>query len=132
MKLRAQAEGLAILATIAAVLVRDTIVKITADHTVDKAGAGDIPLGRLVKPARAANETGSVETRFKELIEIKGSGAIAAGDRVKLAAADGGGEQRVAKWVSQTDAAAGDKPDTLFGVCWKGGADGATIEILTY
>ncbi len=131
MKLRAQAEGLAVLATIAAVLARDTIVKITADHTVNKAGAGDIPLGRLVKPARAASETGSVETRFKELIEIKGSGAIAAGDRVKMAA-DGGGEQRVAKWVSQTDADAGDKPDTLFGICWKGGADGATIEVLTY
>lgn len=132
MKLKAQVEGLAILATIAAVLAKDTILKITADHTVNKAGANDVILGRLIKPARNANETGTVETRFKELIEIKASGAIAAGDRVKLAAADGSSNQQVAKWTSQTDADAGDKPDTLFGVCWKGGADAATVEILTY
>jgi hypothetical protein len=132
MKLRAQAEGLAILATIAAVLAKDTLVKITADRTVNQASANDIVIGRLAKPSRTANETGAVETRFKELIEIKASGAIAAGDRVKSAVADGGGNQQVAKWISQTDAAAGDKPDTLFGVCWKGGADGATIEVLTY
>lgn len=132
MKLRAQAEGLAILATIAAVLAKDTLVKITADQTVSKAGANDIVIGRLTKPARTASATGTVETHFKELIEIKASGAIAAGERVKSAAADGSGNQRVAKWTSQTDTVAGDLPDTLFGICWKGGADGATVEILTY
>jgi hypothetical protein len=132
MKLRAQVEGLAITVIIAAILVKDTIVTITGDRTVNKAGADAIPLGRLVKPASAANGEGTVETRFKELITIKASGALVAGDRVKLAAADGGGIQRVTKWISQTDAAAGDKPDTLFGVVLVGGADGADVEVLTY
>ena len=49
-----------------------------------------------------------------------------------MAAADGGGIQRVTKWTSQTDAVAGDHPDTLFGVCFIGGADGADVEVLTY
>jgi hypothetical protein len=132
MKLRAQVEGLAVAVICAAVLARDTLVKLTADKTVDKAGADAIVIGRLVKPARDVNGTGTVETRFKELITIKASGAIAAGDRVKMAAADGGGIQRVTKWVSQTDAAAGDKPDTLVGVCFVGGADGADVQVLTY
>jgi hypothetical protein len=132
MKLRAQAEGLAVSATIAAVLAKDTLLKITADRTVNKAGANDPVVGRLLKPARSANGSGTVETRFKELIEIKASGVIAAGDRVKLAAADGSGNQRVAKWTSQTDTVAGDQPDTLFGICWKGGVDGATVEVLTF
>lgn len=132
MKLRAQVEGLAIAVICAAVLTKDTLVAITADKTVNKAGANAVVIGRLVKPAKANGETGTVETRFKELITIKASGAIAAGDRVKMAAADGGGIQRVAPWVSQTDAVAGDKPDTLFGVCFVGGADGADIQVLTY
>ncbi len=133
MKLRAQIEGLAILATIAAVLAKDTFVSITGNRTVNKAGADAVVIGRISKPSAAANGKGTVETRFKELIEIKASGAVAAGDRVKLAAVDGvTGENRVIKWTSQTDAVAGDKPDTLFGVCWNGGADGATIEVLTY
>lgn len=132
MKLRAQVEGLAITVIVAAVLARDTLVAITADKTVNKAGAGALVIGRLVKPGKNANDNGTVETRFKALITIMASGVIAAGDTVKMAAADGAGIQRVAKWISQTDAAAGDKPDTLFGVCLEGGADGADIQVLTY
>lgn len=128
MKLRAQVEGLAVPATIAAVLEKDTIVAITGNRTVDKAGAGATPIGRLSVPARTANKTGTVETRFKELIEIKGSGALAANAKVKLAAADGTtGENVVVAWVAGTDSAA-----ILFGVVWNGGADGATLEVLTY
>ena len=133
MKVRAQVEGLGILAIFAALLAKDTLVSITGNRTVNKAGADAVVIGRVSKPAKAVNGNGSVETRFKELIEIKASGAVAAGDRVKLAAADGvTGENRATKWTSQTDAVAGDKPDSLFGVCWNGGADGATIEVLTY
>jgi hypothetical protein len=135
MKIRAhRSNGLNIPATIhTANLPKDTVVAISGDKTVDKAGAGAIPLGFVFKPARSADGSGTIETSFHALIEVKGSGAIAAGDRVKLAAVDGTtGETVVAKWVSQTDAAAGDKPDTLFGVCWKGGADGATLEVLVY
>jgi hypothetical protein len=132
MKLKRHVEGLAIGAICAAVLAKDTLVAITADKTVNKAGAGAVVIGRLIKPGAAINDRGTVETRFKELIEIKASGAIAAGDRVKMAAADGDGNQRVAKWTSQTDLVAGDLPETLFGVCFVGGADGATIQVLTY
>lgn len=132
MKLRSQFEGLAVLATIAALLAKDTLLAITGDATVDKAGAGAVVVGRLSVPAKTAGGKGTVETRFKELITIKASGAINAGDRVKMAAADGGGIQRVAKWVSQTDLVAGDNAETLLGVCWVGGADGADIQVLTF
>ena len=132
MKLRSQVEGLGVKVSVAAVLAKDTLVSLTADETVNKAGADAVVIGRLSKPARVANGSGTVETRFKELITVRASGAIAAGDRVKMAAADGGGIQRVTKWISQTDAVAGDKPETLFGVCFKGGADGADVDVLTY
>ena len=131
MNLRAKMDGLAILVTMAAVLAKDALVAITGDNTVNKAGADAVVIGRVVKPAKEANGQGTVETRFKELITIKASGAIAAGDRVKMAAADGGGIQRVTKWTSQTDLVAGDKPDTLLGVCLVGGADAADVQILT-
>ena len=135
MKVRAQRNNLlAIAAIFAAVLTKDTIIAITGNRTINKAGADAIAIGRVFKPATAVSGKGTIELdHFSALIEIKASGAIAAGDRVKLAAADGGtGENRVIKWISQTDAAAGDKPDTLYGVCWNGGADGATVEVLVY
>lgn len=128
MKLRSHVEGFAIKAIIAAVLSKDTLVAITANRTVNKAGADATPIGRLVVPARTIGEIGTVETRFKELIEIKGSGALAANAKVKLAAADGTtGENVVVAWVAGTDSAA-----ILFGVVWNGGADGAVLEVLTY
>jgi hypothetical protein len=128
-KLRAQVEGLSIIATVVtAALPKDTIVAITGDMTVDKAGANAKSVGRLFVPSRTANAQGTVETRFKERIEIKALGAIAANDDVKLAAPDGTtGENRVAPFVEGTDA-----ESRRFGRCWKGGADGATVEVLTY
>lgn len=132
MKLRALVEGFAIPATVAAILAKDTLVKISADRTVDAAGADDFVVGRLFKPAREAAGLGTVETRGKELIEIKADGAIAAGDKVKMSSASPAGTQRVKKWVSQTDAAPGDKSDSMFGVCWFGGADAATVEIIVF
>ena len=129
MKLRAQQEGLAIPATIVtANLPKDTLVSITADHTVDKAGLNALFPSRLVVPAKTAGGQGTIETRFKELIEIKGSGALAAGAIVKLAAVDGTtGENRVVAWVSGTDVF-----ERAYGQVWKGGADGATLEVLTF
>lgn len=127
MKLRANNEGLAIPATVAAVLDKDTIVTITADKTVNKAGANATPIGRLVVPAKANGGRGTVETRFKELIEIKFSGNIAAGAPVKMAAPDGTtGENVVVAWVSGTDGY-----ERLFGIVWKG-ANGAVGEVLTF
>lgn len=128
MKLRSQKEGLGLPATVAAVLAQDTIVSITGNRTVNKAGANAVAIGRLSVPAKAASGKGTVETKFKELIEIKGSGALAAGALVKLAAADGTtGENVVLVWVSGTDGF-----ERLFGVVWNGGGDGATLEVLTY
>ena len=131
MKLRAHVEGLAVVALFAAVLAKDTLVKITANETVNAVDADAVYVGRVVKPATEVNGEGTIETPFKERITIKADGAIAAGDRVKLANPSGG-VQRVKKWVSQTDAAAGDKPDSLFGVCFSGGADGADVDIFVY
>ena len=133
MKLRAHVEGLAITCIMAAVLAKDMLVKISANETVSKADADSFVVGRVVKPAKSINERGVIETRFKERIEIKTTVLLAAGDRVKLAAPDGvTGENTVAKWVSQTDVAAGDKPDSLFGLCWVGGAAGSVVEVLVY
>lgn len=129
MKLRAQSEGLAVPAIVAtANLPKDTLVSITADRKVDKAGLNANCIGRLVVPAKTTNGNGTVETKFKELIEIKGSGTLAAGALVKLAAVDGTtGENVVVAWVSGTDGA-----ERLFGVVWFGGASGAVLEVLTY
>lgn len=136
MKLRSQIEGLGIQAIFAALLVVDTIVSITANRTVNKAGANSVPIGLVRKAAKAVNGKGSVETSFKALIEIKADGAIAAGDRVKMSAADGDGNQRMKKWVSQTfdgdGVATGDTADLIAGLCFSGGADGATVEVLLY
>jgi|GEM_PF-6068338 len=129
MKLRSQKEGLGLRATVAAVLAKDTLVKITADKTVNKAGsADDFHIGRLSVPAKANNGVGTVECRFKELVEIKGGGALSAGAIVKLAAADGTtGENVAVAWVTGTDAF-----ERAFGVVWKGAGDGGTLEVLTF
>lgn len=128
MKLRAQFEGLAVIATIAAVLAKDTLVAITGDRTVNAAGANANPIGRLVVPAKAVNGQGTVETKFKEFVEIKTGGVLAAGALVKLAAVDGTtGENVVVAWVSGTDGY-----ERLYGVVWKGAASGGVAEVLTY
>ena len=128
MKLVSQREGLALRATVAtANLAKDQLMKITGDKTVDKAGANDHAIGRLVVPARSANGVGTVETRYKERVSVKFSGNLAAGTYVKLAAVDGTtGESVVAAWVSGTDAW-----ERLYGVVWVG-ANGAVGEVLTF
>ncbi len=79
-------------------------------------------------PAKTANTQGTVETRYKELVEIKGSGTLAAGALVKLAAVDGTtGENVAVAWVSGTDGF-----ERVYGVVWKGGTTGATLEVLTF
>lgn len=117
-------EGLAIHGACLATLVKDDIVKISANETIAKAGANDKSLGRFVVQF---GDRFTVETRFKELIEIKASGVLAANDEVKLAADDGSANQRVTAFVEGTDA-----ESRRFGRVWKGGADAATVKILTY
>lgn len=128
MKLRATVEGLAIPATVATVEPKDTIVAITGDRTVGKAGANAIPIGRLVVPAKAVNGLGTVETRFKELVEIKTGGVLAANAPVKLAAVDGTtGENIVVAWATGTDGY-----ERLYGLVWFGAGSGGVAEVLVY
>jgi hypothetical protein len=123
-----QREGLGLRATVVtANLAKGQLMKITADRTIDKAGANDHAIGRLVVPAKVANTIGTVEVRYKERVEVKFSGNLAAGSYVKIAAVDGTtGESVVAAWVSGTDAV-----ERLYGVVWKG-ANGALGEVLTF
>lgn len=128
MKLRAHVEGLAVPATVATVEPKDTIVTITGNRTVGKAGANANPIGRLVVPPTEANGLGTVETKFKELVEVKTSGALAAGVAVKLAAVDGStGENIVTTWVGGTDSY-----ERLYGVVWAGTAGVGIAEVLVY
>lgn len=129
MKLRGQREGFAITVTVVtANLPKDTLVKLTADNTVDKADANSLPIGRLVVPARTASGTGTVETKFKEKVEIKTTAIVAIGNVVKLGVPDGTtGENTVTPWVSGTDGF-----ERVYGVCCKAAASGGVAEILTY
>jgi hypothetical protein len=118
--------GLALSGTIAAVVEQNRLMKISADETFAEAGANEFVAGRLVKVPDAANGLGTVETPFKELVEIVGSGALVAGGFVKMAAASGG-NQRVTAWVDGTDSIT-----RLYGIVFKGGADGATVKVLVF
>lgn len=137
MKVRAQREGLAVPATIVtANLPQDTMLKITADRTVDKSTAADDKIvGSLRVPARAANGSGTVETRFKALVEGECDGAIAAGDYVK-AGDHNAGVQCFKKWTPLGVAAGpvftGDLPHLIVGQCWFGGGDTDTGEFLIF
>jgi hypothetical protein len=129
MKLRAQREGLAIPVTVVtANLPKDTLVKLTADNTVDKADANSHPIGRLVVPSRTANGPGTVETHFKEKVEIKTTAIVAFGSLVKIGVPDGTtGENTVTNWVSGTDGF-----ERVYGVCCKAAASGGVAEVLTF
>lgn len=128
MKLLRHVEGLAVEATVATVEAKDTLVAITGDKTVGKAGANANAIGRLSKPASAVNGQGTVETKFKEHVEIKTGGALAAGVAVKLQAVDGTtGENVVTTWVGGTDSF-----ERLYGVVWKGTGGVGIAEVLVY
>ena len=128
MKVRAQVEGLGVPATIVTInLAPDTAMKITADRTVDKSTAvNDKIVGTLRVPSRVANGPGTVETRFKALVEAECDGAIAAGDYVK-AGDHNAGVQCFKKWTSGVDDAS-----LILGQCWLGGADTETGEFLIF
>lgn len=86
----------------AATLLKDDLVKVTGNETVDEAAAGDVPRGYVVKPASAANGYGTVMLKGRAVIEVLFSGNIAANTEVKMAALSSG-EQQVAAWVQGTD-----------------------------
>jgi hypothetical protein len=71
---------------------------------------------------------GTIETIFKELVEVKTTAILAAGALVKITAPDGTtGETTIGAWVSGTDGAG-----LLYGVVWKGAASGGVAEVLVY
>jgi hypothetical protein len=134
MKLRAQVEGLGMPAIVAtANLPVDTLVSITGNGTVGKCAADGFPIGRLSVPAKTANGPGTVETKFKELVEMEADGSITAGDWVKLGTLSPTTGKHTAKvWTEGTAAADNDPVKRAYGVCWVGGADEATVQILTF
>ncbi len=129
MKILRQLEGLAITATVAtANLAQNTSVKITGNETVDKATANTFAIGQLRVPVETAAAKGTVETRFRAEAEVKASGDLVAGEFIKMGAPDGTtGEDTVVKFVPGTDA-----EERKCGICWKGGASGATVKVLLF
>ena len=102
-------------------------MKITGDATVDKStAAGDKIVGFLRVPSRTADGQGTVETRFKKLVDAECDGAIAAGDYVQ-AGDHNSGVQRFKKWISGTHDA-----NLILGQCWIGGADTETGTFLVH
>lgn len=129
MKMRAQVESLGVPAVVAtANLPQNCSVKITGNETVDKAAANDFAIGELRVPVTIAATKGTVETRFRAIADVKASGTLVAGEFVKTGAPDGTtGEDTVVKFVPGTDA-----EERKRGICWKGGASGATVTVLLY
>lgn len=129
MKVLAKFEGLAVPATVeTADLPQDSLVDITGDKTVDKAPADGIPIGRLSVPSKTEDGIGTVETRFKELVSMEADGTLAAGATVQLGTLSPTTGLHTAKaWIEGTDTLL-----QLYGVVWVGGADEATIQVLTF
>jgi len=98
--------GIAYPVIFAAVLAKDTLVRITANETVDAAAATHRVKGYVVKSATAINGKGTVMLRGQAVVEVKLSANLAAGIEVKMAANDGSGNQQVAAFVEGTDAEA--------------------------
>lgn len=129
MKVLARFEGLAVPATVeTADLPQDSFVDITGDATVDKSAADGVPIGTLRVPAKAADGIGTVETRFRELVEMEADGILAAGAKVQLGTISPTTGKHTAKaWVEGTDTLM-----QFIGVVWIGGADEATIQVLIF
>jgi hypothetical protein len=129
MRTLAYAHGLSVPATCqTANAPQDTLVEITGDETVAKAGANAFNIGRLVIKSVAANSDVTVETRFREVAEIKFAAALTAGTKIKLAAVDGTtGENRADAYVEGTDAAS-----RWAGIVWKGAGNGGVGKVLLF
>lgn len=129
MKMLSQVEGLSIAALVeTGGLAQDTLVSITGDRQVDKAAANGFAIGRLIVPAKEDDTEGTVETRFKEKVEMEADGIVAAGNWVKLGALSPTDGKHTAKvWVEDTDALT-----RLYGIAFIGAADEGTVTVLTF
>lgn len=110
--------------TFAAAMVKGDIVKVTANNTVDKAVATDVPRGE-VQSYNANLGTGAVRLRGRAVVEILANGNIAANTEVKMSSLSGS-EQRVAAWVQGTD-----NENLKVGWVLQGG-NGVVIKVVLY
>ncbi len=111
-------KGISISMLAAGALEALRLVKISANNTFADAGANEHAIGFTLKEAKAAGDLIAVELlKYTKKIEILGSGAIAAGGFVKMAAASGA-NQRVVAFVPGTDA-----EERKVGICLIGGTD---------
>ena len=125
MKVLNHIERLGLTVVMAAVLAKDTLVKLTANETVNKGAAGAIAIGFVRVEAKEVGGKGTVETFFSALIEIKGVGNCPFGTHVKLGAPDGTtGENTAVPWDS-----ANDSPTLILGLVFKGG-NNTTLKVL--
>jgi hypothetical protein len=121
-----RSQRLAISGTIAVPTEAGTLLKISGDYAFAKAGVNDQVAGELVKTTTVNLKTEAVATNFNDVLTIKASAAITAGQQAKMAADDGSGVQQCAVWVDGTDSIL-----RRIGTCIKGAALGADAEILT-
>jgi hypothetical protein len=110
-------------------LAKGLFMKITDDETIDPVTTeDDFCVGTLEKQSRVADGSGTLRTRFRALVNVKCSGAIAAGDCVKIGTTSSS-VQTFKKWTAlsvSVGAIAGDSPDLIVGVCWIGAGNGET------
>jgi hypothetical protein len=96
------------------------LVYFSDDDTVSKAAADCGNVAGVLAYKNTKTNEGTLESFFHHELEVECSGAIAAGDWIKVAAPNASGDQTFAKWTAGTDA------DHLrCGMCKVGGADTA-------
>lgn len=128
MQIKANVEGLAATAIMQTIgVLKDQLVKITGDRTVDVAGSGDVPVGHVSVPVKSATEDNGTCTvefhRYRRLFTAKAvGGALAAGAQVKCGAIASGQS-------TVEDLASGDRK-LMVGIVWIGAAENGTVTVL--
>ena len=111
-------------AAFAADLDVDTVVKITANGTVNKHDGTGVAIGTVTAKRNASNK-GTVDVFARQHAKVKIKDAVTAGQAFKFAAVDGTtGENRISPWNEETDSV-----DLRAGVVFVGGGAGATAEV---
>lgn len=126
-KIKAQNQhGVAWPMTFAALMANNTLVRITANETVNAAAATHRIKGYVVKTPQTTAEKGTVMLNGRAVVEIKMSADLAAGVEVKMAALSGS-DQQIAAFVEGTDAQA-----LCIGWVLKGGTSGNLALVVLY
>lgn len=106
---------------------------ISGDREVTAIGAAETEvntdkyLGYTLKPFKTGfDELTTLQTRFRNLVKFIAGGTVAAGDYVRFEFSTGAITGQVVKWDK-----AADEANQKIGLCWFGGVDTGTVEILT-